>query len=40
MEGPFLCNGWMAVVPIYSKNLLLLRYSSVYSTWGHGEGAE
>lgn len=39
MQGPLLCSVWVAVVPVYSKNLLLLRYSSIYSTWGHSEGA-
>lgn len=39
MQGPLLCNGWMAVVPMYSKHLLLLRYSPIYSTWVRGEGA-
>lgn len=35
-QGPLLCNGWIAVVPIYSKKLLRLSCSSVFPNvlWG------
>jgi len=33
-QGPLLCNGWIAVMPMYSKKLLLLRCSSIFpNTW-------